>query len=192
MDVGQGRLGPATSLGPAGAGFPTLDDASLRRSIPEAAVLDAAADAAAARVADGGGAAYLNLMPFMNLAVTTGGSGRLARCGGAAGVVHLRALPADRQPCMTAANLLSVFSSQRSQPLAPCSPQCAPRRPPTGCTTSSSPCPCATCAWSTGSHAAAASSRGKTLTMRQASGPGGAMGGRAAPCTAGQLWCCSC
>ncbi|KAI7842601.1 hypothetical protein COHA_003705 [Chlorella ohadii] len=71
VDVGQGRLGPAISLGPAGAGFPTLDDASLRRSIPEAAVLDAAADAAAARVADGGGAAYINLLPFMNLAVTT-------------------------------------------------------------------------------------------------------------------------
>lgn len=76
MDVGQGRLGPATSLGPAGAGFPSLDDASLRRSIPEAAVLDAAADAAAARVADGGSAAYVNLLPFMNLAVTTGEGSR--------------------------------------------------------------------------------------------------------------------
>lgn len=183
VDVGQGRLGPAISLGPAGAGFPTLDDASLRRSIPEAAVLDAAADAAAARVADGGGAAYLNLQPFMNLAVTTGkGAGCWPGwqvCGAQKWWQGLDSVADGLAASYTAAvrrQLKKPRITSDSRPTAPVSnpAQCAPRPPPTACTTCSCPCPCATCVWWTGSRAAAASSREKTWTTLRAWGPGGA------------------
>lgn len=70
---GRGRLGPATSLGPGGAGFQTLDASRGAASLEEGWVLDAAEDGAAAAVCDGGGAAYLNLLPFMHQAPMTGG-----------------------------------------------------------------------------------------------------------------------
>lgn len=68
----RGFLGPATSLGIAGAGFPTLDASAGEASVCESAVLDAAADAAAAQAASGGGTAFLDLRPFMHVAPMTG------------------------------------------------------------------------------------------------------------------------
>lgn len=70
---GGGRLGPATSLGPGGAGFQTLDASRGADSLEEGWVLDAAEGGAAAAVVDGGGAAHLNLLPFMHQAPMTGG-----------------------------------------------------------------------------------------------------------------------
>lgn len=71
-----GLLGPATSLGLAGVGFPTLDASRGASSVRESAVLDAAA-VAAEHMQSGGGRGrqgqgpYLNLLPFMNLAPLT-------------------------------------------------------------------------------------------------------------------------
>jgi hypothetical protein len=66
-----GQLGPATSLGIAGEGFPTLDASRGAAALPERDVLDSAAAAAEGEL-EGGRVAYLNLAPFMNLAPTTG------------------------------------------------------------------------------------------------------------------------
>lgn len=82
-----GRLGPATSLGLAGVGFPTLDSSRGASSVRESTVLDAAQGAAAERAQGGAGEPHLNLLPFMSLAphtvrpktpADTGGRGRAA------------------------------------------------------------------------------------------------------------------
>lgn len=66
-----GRLGPATSLGLAGVGFPTLDATLGASSVRESTVLDAALQAAAERTTAGGAEPHLNLLPFMSLAPHT-------------------------------------------------------------------------------------------------------------------------
>ncbi|PSC71122.1 H(+) Cl(-) exchange transporter 7 [Micractinium conductrix] len=65
-----GLLGPATSLGLAGMGFPSLDSTRGAASVTESEVLAAAGEAAADH-ARAGCVAFLNLGPFMHLAPLT-------------------------------------------------------------------------------------------------------------------------
>ena len=173
-----GRLGPATSLGIAGGGFPTLDPSRGASSVRESAVLDAAADAAAAAM-QGGSAAFLNLRPFQNLAPTTGEPLPLPL------IWHpcLRLVPCTVCQWRGHAERNAIAAARCPLPCA-CLPaclltaappvQCAPPPPATECTTPSCPSACATCAWSTGTAAAWASSLAKTWTTQLAPAGGGA------------------
>jgi hypothetical protein len=156
-----GRLGPATSLGIAGGGFPTLDPSRGASSVRESAVLDAAADAAAAAM-QGGSAAFLNLRPFQNLAPTTGAPLPL--------LWHpcLRVVPSTSwpvvRPCLTHHATAAAYCTAL---------QCAQPLLATECTTHFCPSACATCAWLTGTAAAWASSLAKTWTTQLAPAGGG-------------------
>ena len=130
----MGRLGPATSLGIASGGFPTLDPSRGASSVRESAVLDAAADAAAAAMQDGS-TAFLNLQPFQNLAPTTGALAALCLCSGILACDCCRVWLACAKKATPNSMQLPLCPAMR----LPAAPQCAPPLPATECITHSFP-----------------------------------------------------